>query len=99
MTTSLVPALHSTFAEGVTSSAVWHSTLGALDDDGGAVTEHLGHTIENLGCIVADADDGIGSGLLGMREHLVEGVRARPLAEIGEERDVAADERLQRTAD
>lgn len=70
--------------------------VGTFYDNGRSITEHLGHSIENLSGVVPNSDDGIGSELLGMSDHLAERVGSRAFAEIREERDVAADQRLQR---
>src|SRR5262245_7241315 len=69
------------------------------DDDSSAVAEHLGDALHELRGVVADADHRVRTHLLGMIEHHVEGLGPRPLAELREQRDVAADEGLQRSAD
>jgi hypothetical protein len=68
-------------------------------DDCRAVGEHLGDAGRDLGCVEAHADDCIGAHLLGMLEHDVEGLLARLLAQLREERDVAAEQRLDGRAD
>jgi hypothetical protein len=69
-------------------------TLGVLDDDGGAVAEHLGDAGHQLGGVVTDRDDAVGAEGGGMLGHLVVGFATGLLAEVRINRDVAAEERL-----
>jgi len=63
-------------------------------EDRGTVSQHLGDTAHNLRRVVARAHDRIGAQLGGMVQHQLEGVRARLLAETGQERDIASYQRL-----
>ncbi len=65
------------------------------DDDGRAVTEDLGDALHELGRVVAHADDRVRADVPRVSEHHVERLVAGLLAELGEERDVSADERLE----
>ena len=49
--------------------------------------------------VIAHADDGVRAALGGVLQHQRKGVTARFLAKLGEERDVAAEQSLQRGAD
>src|SRR5690242_19038476 len=75
------------------------AALRALDGHRGAVAQHLGDAVHDLRRVVANADHGVRALLLRMREHQLESFRARPFAQAREKRNVAADERLQRSAD
>src|SRR5262249_41599063 len=68
------------------------------DDHGGAVAQDLGDPAHHFGGVIADADDRIRAQLLCVLEHQLERLAARLLAEAGEQRNVAADQRLQRAA-
>jgi hypothetical protein len=72
---------------------------GFLELDGGAVTEDLGDALHDFSRIVADTDYGVASGCGGVLQHAIESVVAGFFAEIGEECDVSADERLQAGTD
>jgi len=65
----------------------------------GAVAEHIGYTVHQLGGFVAYVDDGLGADLLALVNHGVKGLFARLFAQFGEEGDFAAHQRLQRAAD
>ena len=68
------------------------------DDDRGAVTEDFSHATHDLGRVVANPDDRVGALPASVFDHEVERILAGPLAEVGEERDVPADEGLERPA-
>src|ERR1035437_9104059 len=68
-------------------------------DHGGAIAEHLGDALHDLRRVVAHADDRVRADVAGVAEHHVEGLGPGPLAELGEERDVPPDERLERAPD
>src|SRR5580765_555646 len=70
-----------------------------LDDYCGAVREDLGHAGRHLVGVVAHRDDRIGAERGGVLPHEVEGLLARPFAELRVERDLAAEERLDRGAE
>ncbi len=67
----------------------------ALNDDGGAVGEHLGDSLHEFVGVVAEADDGVGPVLGGVLGHHAEGVLAGLFAELGEDGDVASDDGLE----
>src|SRR5213082_4292182 len=75
-----------------------NSLLG-LDLDRGSVTKDLGHALHDLGCVIAQTDDGVSSNLLCMLHAKLERMLARFLTKIGENGDVAADQGLQSCAD
>src|SRR5215472_11813234 len=66
---------------------------------GRPVAKDLAHALHDLGGVVANADDGIRAQYRGVFQHEVEGVFAGFLAKVGQQGDVAADERLQAGAD
>src|SRR6185295_3570730 len=70
-----------------------------LNGDGRAVAEDLGHALQQLRGVVADADDRIGPHGLRMAEHHLERFLPRFLAELREEADVAAEDGLEGAAD
>src|SRR6185295_16651601 len=74
-------------------------TSSRLGDHRGAVAEDLGDAVHHLGRVVADSDDGVRPELRRVGDHHLEGLAAGLLAQLGEERDVAAGERLQGAAD
>src|SRR5579859_5848494 len=63
------------------------------------VRQNFGDALHDLGGVIADANDGIGAELSGMLQHQIQRFLARPFAEIGEQRDIAADQCLQTGAD
>lgn len=66
---------------------------GALGEfDGGAVGEHFGHALGDLGGGEADVEDGIGSHGLGLGDHAVGGLVAGFLKHFGVAGDFAADD-------
>jgi len=65
-----------------------------FDDDGRAVGEDFGDARHDLRRVVADADDGVGAELCGVRKHELESVAAGSLAQAGVEGDVTAENRL-----
>src|SRR5262249_36944337 len=65
----------------------------------GTVRQHFSDTLHDLGRVVTYTDDNVSTEFLGVLQHQVESVIARLVAEIAEERDVAADQRLQAGAD
>src|SRR5581483_1141361 len=58
-----------------------------------------GDALHDFGGIVAGADDRVGADFSGVLQHKGEGVGTGLLAEVGEQRDVSADQRLQAGAD
>src|SRR5205814_6801930 len=74
-----------------------NSLLG-LDLDRGSVTKDLGHALHDLGCVIAQTDDGVSSNLLCMLHAKLERMLARFFTQIGENGDVAADQGLQTCA-
>src|SRR4051794_23896563 len=75
------------------------ASLSWLDHDSRAVAKHFRHTLHDFGCIVAQTDDCIRAEPTRVIQHLVEGVLPRFLAKISQDRDIAADYRLQSCAD
>lgn len=73
--------------------------MGLFDDDRRAVTQDFGHALHEFGRIVSDADNRIGTLLLRVFDHKFIRLFAGLLTQAGEERDVAADKCLQRSAD
>src|SRR5207249_10554153 len=67
-----------------------------LDRHGGAVAQHLGDALHHLVRVVAHAHHGVGAQLRRVIEHEIEGLLTRLLAQLGEERDVAAEDGLER---
>src|SRR5438067_12895063 len=74
-----------------------NSLLG-LDLDRCSVTKHLSHALHDLGCVVAQTDDGISTQLLRMLQTKVERVLARFLTQVDENGDVISDQGLQSLA-
>ena len=62
--------------------------------DGGAVGEHLGDALHHLSGVVAHAYDGVGAVLSGVLQHQLECVLACLLAELRQNCDISADNRL-----
>src|SRR5262249_13266125 len=58
----------------------------------------LRYALHDFGSVVAHADDGVGAQFGRVLQHEFEGVLARLFAQVGEQRDVAADQRLQSRA-
>ena len=86
------------------SSVIRGGTLGNVplyffDDDGGAVAQNFGHSAHDFRRVVANPDNGIGADFLGVGGHHLEGVRARLLAQLSEQGDVASDQGLEGGAD
>jgi ceramide glucosyltransferase len=71
---------------------------GALDLDGCAVGQHLGDTLHHFGGIVAHGHDGVGAMFGSVLQQKFEGILARLLAQIGQQRDIATDDGLQRSS-
>src|SRR5437764_2025647 len=74
------------------------SSLFRLDLDRRSVTKNLGHALHDLGCVIAQADDGVRAQLLRMLQTKLERVLARFLTELGENGDVTPDQGLQSRA-
>src|SRR5438067_8619516 len=74
-------------------------SLRGLDDDGRAVREHLGDAAHHFGRVVAHRDDRVRAHVAGVRQQQLVGLLPRVLAELGEQRDVAAGQGLQRAAE
>src|SRR5882762_11684614 len=64
----------------------------------GAVGKNFGYALHHFGCVVAHGYDGIGSMLRGMLQQQLIRIFAGFLAEIGQNRYVAANDGLQRSA-
>ena len=71
----------------------------AFDFHGGAVGQHFGDALHDLGGIVARADDGVGAQSAACWIIRSKASCAGLLAKLAEERDVAADDGLQAGAD
>jgi len=67
----------------------------ALDENRGAVAENFGDAGHHFGGVVANADHTVGAKSGGVFGHLVIGVEPGAFAEIGVDRDVAAENGLQ----
>src|SRR5665213_1575144 len=61
-----------------------------LDHDGSAITQDLGRALHDLGRIVPDPHDGVGPDAVRMLAHQIERLGPRPLAQLRQNRDVAA---------
>src|SRR5476651_140342 len=70
-----------------------------LDEHGGSVAKNLRDALHDLGGVVAQTDDGVRTEATRMFQHALERVSPRLLAEIGENRNVAANQCLQAGAD
>src|SRR5207237_7714702 len=70
-----------------------------LHDYSCAIAQHFRDAIHYLGGVIANAHNGVCTQLLRVREHQFKRLPARLFTKTREERDVAADERLQRAAD
>src|SRR6266481_7999453 len=80
--------------------AIMHS-LGQmrLDQHGRAVTQNFRHTLHDFGRVVAKPDDRVRAEIARVLQTEFERVLACFLAEIGQDRDVAANQGLQSSAD
>src|SRR5437870_2786407 len=58
------------------------------------VTQHLGHTLRNLSCIISHPNQSIGACLLGMLKHQFVGIVACLLAKLRVNRNVASHKLL-----
>src|SRR5579864_391658 len=76
-----------------------NSLFRSLHVDGGSVGQNLGDALHDLGGIVAGADDRIAAEFRRMLQHQVEGLGARFLTQVGQQRDVAANYSLEASAD
>jgi hypothetical protein len=65
-----------------------------LDEDCCAVAEDFGDAGHHFGGVVTDADDAVGAEGGGVLGHLVIGVEAGAFAQVGVDRDVAAEDGL-----
>src|SRR5438270_11235541 len=70
-----------------------------FDEDRGAVTKNFRHALHDFSRIVAQTDDRVRAERARVFEHSVERIAPRLLAEIGEDGNISADERLQAGAD
>jgi hypothetical protein len=70
-----------------------------FDNDGGAVTEHFGHALHDLGGIITDSDDRVSAKRGRMFAKQLIGVLSGAFAKIGIDRNVAANQRLQGRSD
>src|SRR5262249_17844769 len=71
----------------------------ALYDHRRTIAQHFGDAVHDFGRVVVNADDRIRTHLLRMLQHELEGLAARPFAEAREQRNIAADQSLERAAD
>lgn len=76
-----------------------HRLCGRLHHDGGPIGEDFGDALHDLSGVVASADHRIRSEIPSMFEHQIESFGARFFAKIGQQCDVAADQRLQSRSD
>ena len=70
-----------------------------LDEDRRAVAQNFRHALHDFRRVVTQADDGVGAQLFGMPLAQLHRIFARLFAEVGQDGDVAADQRLQSCAD
>src|SRR5205085_7820066 len=70
-----------------------------FDEDRGAVTKNFRHALHDFSRIVAQTDDRVRAQRARVFEHSVERIAPHLFAEIGEDGNVSADERLQTGAD
>src|SRR5215472_4022435 len=68
----------------------------ALHTHGRAVSKYFGNALHHFRGVVTHANHGIGAMLASMLQKKLEGLFARTLAQIGEQSDIAAPNRLQR---
>ena len=68
-----------------------NSLFRGLHVDGGPIGQNLGDALHDLGGIVAGADDCVAAGVRSLLLLQVYSLRARLLAKVGQQRDVAAD--------
>jgi len=70
-----------------------------FDNNRRAVGEHFGDALHDFGRIVSRAEHGVPAEFCGVLQHKVERFLTCLLAQVGEESDVAANQRLQSRAD
>src|SRR5437763_8342145 len=70
-----------------------------FDEDRRAVTKNFSHALHDFCGVVTQTDDGVRAESARVFEHSLERISPRLFAEIGEDRNVSADERLQSRAD
>src|SRR3954463_13123218 len=70
-----------------------------LDANGRTVAQYLCHALHQLVRVIADADHRVGPRLMRLNQHRFESLLAGSLSELREERDIAAEHRLQAGAD
>ncbi len=73
--------------------------LHRLNQNRGAVSQDLGHSLHDLGRVVARANDRVPAKFSRMLQHEIEGLGGSFLTKICQERDIASDEGLQACAD
>src|SRR5260221_1044800 len=75
------------------------ASLDRRDDHRRSIAKNLGDAAHDLGRIVTNPDDRVGADRARMLDHELESLRSCLLAETAEQRDIAAEECLQRSAD
>src|SRR5436190_6135969 len=70
-----------------------------LDQYCSPVAEDFGYALHDLGCIIAQSNQRIGAECSRVSKTLFERILPRFLAEVCQDRDVSADERLQTSSD
>src|SRR4030095_11967205 len=80
------------------SSIAIGAAINRFDDNCRTVGEHFGYSLHDFVRVVARTDDGIGADFRRMLNHNVNGLASRLVTELGEDRDVAANQRLQARA-
>src|SRR5438876_9548457 len=75
------------------------SVFQRLDANGRPVAQYLCHAFHQLVRVIADADHCVGPGLMRLNQHCVESLLAGSLSEFRKDRDIAAKQRLQASAD
>src|SRR5712691_10303451 len=81
------------------SSTVALSGTGRLDDNSGTVGENFGHAGREFGGVVTRSDDSVGADLCCVLDHDLKSIDTSLFTERGPDRDVPADDGLQRSAD
>src|SRR6266536_2079751 len=81
------------------SSTVALSGTGRLDDNRGAVGENFGHASREFRRVVTRSDDRVGTDLCCVLDHDLKSIDTSLFTERGPDRDVPADNGLQRRAD
>jgi hypothetical protein len=75
------------------------SVFQRFDPDSRAVAENFRHALHQLIRVITNSDHGIGTCHIRLDQHGIKSLLPRPLGELGEERDITAEQRLQTGAD